>query len=104
MWRHGGAQPAHCVLAPGTGVEDQIGEWRALVDHQVELDRVDGGYAVTFDAAVSPLVEDLARREAACCGFLDIVLTSRPNGVRLTVTSPNPDALPVIRLLVGVEG
>jgi len=96
-------QPIACSL-PARESRDQIGEWRALVDHRVELRRVDGGYVVTFDPAVSTVVEDLALRESACCGFLAIVSTSTPAGIRLSLTSPNPDALPVIELLVGLEG
>ncbi len=84
--------------------KDQIGEWQALVPNQTRVERVDGGYVVTFEASVAPVVEDLARRESACCGFLDIDSRSTPDGVRLLVTSPNPDALPVIELLVGIEG
>lgn len=93
-------QPIACSL-PARESRDQIGEWRALIDHQTTMERVDGGYAVTYHPDVTPVVEDLARREAACCGFLDIVTTPTEDGVRLVMTSGNPDAIPVIALLIG---
>ena len=93
-------QPIACSLQARES-RDQIGEWRALSAHRVTSERIDGGYAVTFDTEVAPVVEDLARREAACCGFLRIDATHTDRGVRLIMTSENPDALPVIDLLVG---
>ena len=95
-------KPIACSL-PVRESSDQIGEWRALAEHQLTSERIEGGYAVTFDTDVSQVVEDLALREAACCGFLDIVATNTENGVRLVMTSENPDALPVMELLVGGE-
>jgi hypothetical protein len=92
--------PIACSL-PARESRDQIGEWQALIGHQVTTERVDGGYAVTYHHEVTPTVQDLARREAACCGFLDIVTTPTDYGIRLVMTSENPDALPVIDLLVG---
>lgn len=94
------ADPIACSL-PARESRDQIGEWRALSVHPVTSERIEGGYAATFDAAVAPVVEDLARREAACCGFLNIDASLTERGVRLIMTSENPDALPVIEMLVG---
>lgn len=94
--------PIACSL-PARESRDQIGEWQALIEHRVAVDRVEDGYAVVYDREVSDVVEDLARREAACCGFLEIASTHTPEGVRLLVTSPNPDALAVIQLLVGAR-
>ena len=93
-------QPIACSL-PARESRDQIGEWHALIDHQVMTERVDSGYAVTYHPDVTPVVQDLARREATCCGFLDIVTTSTEHGIRMVMTSESPDALPVIDLLIG---
>jgi hypothetical protein len=95
--------PIACSL-PARESRNQIGEWQALVEHQVAVHRVNDGFEVVYHADVSDVVEDLAQREEACCGFLDIVSTRTPSGVRLMVTSPNPDAMPVIELLVGAQG
>lgn len=94
------AHPIACSL-PARESRDQIGEWTALSAHRVTSERIEGGYAVTFHTEVAPVVEDLARREAACCGFLNIDASHTDRGVRLIMTSENPDALPVIEMLVG---
>jgi hypothetical protein len=93
-------QPIACSL-PARESRDQIGEWQALLEHRVTAERVDNGYAVTYRADVMHVVQDLARREAACCGFLDIVTMPTEDGIRMVITSDNPDALPVIGLLTG---
>lgn len=92
--------PIACSLSARES-RDQIGEWRALSAHRLTSERIEGGYAVTFDTETAPVVEDLARREAACCAFLTIDAAHTEHGLRLTMTSENPDALPVIELLVG---
>lgn len=94
------AHPIACSL-PARESRDQIGEWRALSAYRVTSERIEGGFAVTFHTEVAPVVQDLARREAACCGFLNIDAAHTERGVRLLMTSENPDALPVIEMLVG---
>lgn len=93
-------QPIACSL-PARESRDQIGEWQTLIDHQETTDRVDGGYAVTYHSDVTPVVQDLVRREAAACGFLNIVTTPTEDGVRMVTTSENPDVRPVIDVLLG---
>jgi len=96
-------QPIACSL-PARESRDQIGEWQALIDRKMATERVDGGYAVTYHPDVTPEVQDLARREAACCGFLDIATTTTEDGIRMIIRSDSPDALSVIDLLIGHEG
>lgn len=93
-------RPIACDL-PARESRNQIGEWHALGEFRVTAERIEGGYAVTFDAAVADAVTDLARRESTCCGFLDITTTPVDDGIRLSMTSEDPDALPVVELLVG---
>jgi hypothetical protein len=95
-------QPIACSL-PARESRDQIGEWQALIDRKVTTERVEGGYAVTYHPDVTSEAQDPARREAACCGFLDIATTTTGEGIRLVIRSDSPDALPVIDLLVGHE-
>lgn len=66
----------------------------------VRWEPVAGGYAATFVLDAATTVEDPPRREAACCGFLDIQ-THRTDLVRLLVRCDDPEALPVVELLVG---
>lgn len=95
--------PIACSL-PARESRDQIGEWHSLLDHQVATERVEGGYAVTYRPGMASVVQDLATREAACCGFLDISTTLTSDGVRMVMTSENPDALPVIEVLIAHDG
>jgi hypothetical protein len=46
-------------------------------------------------------VEGLIRREAACCSFLDLTLSSEDDHLLLDITSPVADAGPTIASLAG---
>lgn len=63
--------------------------------------RVNNGCAVTYHPDVASVVQDLARREVACCGFLDTITEPTGHGIRMVMTSENSDALSVIDLLIG---
>lgn len=91
--------PIACSL-PARESRDQVGEWQAVGRHRLRTEPIQGGYAVTFPDGVADVVLDLARREAACCAFLDITTTQTSDGIRLAVTSEDPDAMPVIEMLV----
>ena len=93
-------EPIACSLA-ARDASDQVSEWQDLAYKTLTRDRVAGGFVLTFAAGNTEMVEDLARRESACCGFLDIATERFAGGIRLAVTSDNPEALPVIDLLVG---
>ena len=93
-------EPIACSL-PARDASDQVGEWHDLTSKTLTKQRISQGYEVTFSASEAGLVEDLARRESACCGFLEITTERFDGGIRLLMTSDNPDALPVIDLLVG---
>lgn len=93
-------EPIACSL-PARDTSDQVGEWRDLASKTLTRDRITGGYVVSFAAGDAEVVEDLARRESACCGFLEIATERFDGGIRLVMTSNNPEALPVIDLLVG---
>lgn len=92
--------PIACSLSDRES-RNQIGEWEALIPYQVTTEQVEGGYAVTFQPEVADEVQGLARREAACCGFLNIISTTTTQGARLQMTSRSPEALPVIEMLLG---
>ncbi len=92
--------PIACSVDAGEAT-DQIGEWRELAARSLSAERIESGFAVNFAASDAAIVEDLARREAACCSFLSIQTVRGGDGIRLVMTSENPDALPVIESLVG---
>lgn len=93
-------EPIACSL-PARESNDQVGEWRELAAKTLIRRPIDGGYVVTFAADQADVVEDLARRESACCGFLTIETKRSDEGISLVITSNNPEALPLIDLLIG---
>lgn len=77
-------------------------EWRDLAARSLgPAEAVPGGARIWFDAAAADDIADLVRKEARCCGFLDFDLAPDGNGMRLEITSPVPDAHPVIEALLG---
>lgn len=93
-------EPIACSL-PARDASDQVGEWHDLTSRALTKHRIAEGYEITFSASEAALVDDLARRESACCGFLKIATEQFEGGIRLLMTSNNPEAMPVIDLLVG---
>lgn len=65
-------------------------------------ERIDGGAAMTFAVDLADSLEDLAAREALCCGWLSITTTRARREVRLKMTSDNPGAHAMIESLAGI--
>ncbi len=83
---------------------DRIDEWRRLrSDEGLCVENIVGGVRVWLRPEAADVAEDLARREAECCGFLDIALVSVGHRLRLDITPPTPDAAAVIGMLAGIE-
>ena len=79
-------------------------EWRWLREHAGRgAERIPGGARLRLQPEAWEAVNDLARREAACCGFLDFELSTAGDGPRLDITSPTIDGQAVIACLVGLE-
>ena len=93
-------QPIACSLSTGDAAR-QVREWVDLQNDVRTSEALDRGVALTFDIALAERVEDLAAREAACCGFLSITTCRGSDSVRMEITSDNPGAVPVIALLAG---
>ncbi len=93
-------QPISCSL-PTVDAARQSLEWLDLRRHAIRTERLDDGIAMTFGVDLADSIEDLADREASCCGFLSIITTRTESEIRLAVTSQDPDVLPVIELLAG---
>ena len=93
-------QPIACSLSTDKGAV-QLLDWANLQGHVVTTDRIEHGVAMTFGADLIESVEDLAAREAECCGFLSLATTRNATTVRLEITSDHPDAYVVIEALAG---
>ena len=81
----------------------QVDEWRSLRTRALQVEPIPGGVRMWLPADAWAAAEDLARRESACCGFLDLELAPDGDRVRLDLTSEVAAAAPLIASLVGVE-
>ena len=64
-----------CTL-DGDGAERRLEEWAELRErHLVSIEALGNGLRLRFDAGAAEAAEDLAAREAGCCGFLRIEVT-----------------------------
>lgn len=91
-----------CSLDATAG-DERLAAWQRLRhDAGLGSERLDGGVRLWLADAVRVDAERLAAAEAACCGFLDLEVGPSTGGrFSLDVTSPRPDALPVIVALLG---
>ena len=64
-------EPIACSLTEDAA-QRQVDEWARLRADAIAVETVAGGVEMVFPARVAATVEDLARREAACCTFLDL--------------------------------
>lgn len=92
--------PVACTLS-SKEARNQALEWVDLQEHTTAV-AIDGGARMTLPASLAAQVEDLVRRESACCSFLDITLSVHGDELTLDVSSANPDAQPVIAALSGL--
>ena len=69
--------------------DERVGEYRALFEETlVRRERRAGAVVFAFRVDARETVEDLARREAACCPFLDYRVESAGDEVIWTLTNP----------------
>jgi len=94
-------EPVACTLNHEQA-EDQLLEWVDLQDRATAVVSLDDGVAMSLPASLANDIEDLVRRESACCAFLSITTSIDEDVLTLEIRSPNPDALPVIMALSGV--
>lgn len=93
-------EPIACSL-PLREAAKQAGEWHDLSGRALLIEEIDGGLSVVYPSHMTSEVEDLVAREAACCAWLSIETSPTEEGIRIDVTSSNPDARPVIEALIG---
>jgi hypothetical protein len=79
-------------------------EWRRLWEQAgLGSEPIPGGARLWLRPEAAGVAGDLARREARCCGFLDLGLVPDGDRLRLDVMSLAPGADSVIACLTGVE-
>ncbi len=85
------------------GMETRGDEWRTLREAWVEdVELRADGVRLWLAAGAWDAADDLARREAACCGFLDFELGGSGDRMWLDITSPAAEAEDVIAALAGL--
>lgn len=93
--------PVVCTLSTKDAAA-QVLEWVDLQARASSVRRIHGGARMTFPAAMQDAVEDLGRREQACCPFLTISTRVLDNELTLDISSADPDAMPVIEAIAGL--
>lgn len=88
----------------GSAAASRVGEWADIKDQALGTERIPGGVRILLPAQSAELARDLARREAQCCGFLDISVTTDDNQVRMDITSAVPTDVPLISFLRSLAG
>jgi hypothetical protein len=84
--------PIACDMSTATDTPDErIGAYRRLFEHALARhERREHSVVFAFRATrgTRDVVEDLARREADCCPFLDYRVETAGDGVTFTITNP----------------
>ncbi len=93
--------PIVCTLTNSDAAAQAL-EWVDLQHRATAVAAIDGGVRMTLPASLADDVKDLAGREAGCCAFLTIDTSVVGDVLTLSISSANPDALPVIFALAGV--
>lgn len=93
--------PVACSLSTNDAAR-QVLEWAELRSRARSTEPLDDGASMTFPDEFADAVDDLARREAACCAFLTINTTQRDGVVVVEITTANPDGVGVIDMIAGI--
>lgn len=80
--------PIACTLDGGS-FADRVQDIRALFARSLRSHVLDGRQLrLSFDPAARDAVQDLVRKEKACCAFLDFKLEEAAEALDLTITVP----------------
>ena len=93
--------PIVCTLTSNEATEQTL-EWVDLQHRATAVAAIEGGVRMTLPASLVDDVEDLVRIEAGCCAFLTIDTSVVDDVLTLSISSANPDALPVISAMAGI--
>ena len=93
-------EPVACSLPAGDAV-DHSRTFSDLMGMVVSSEPLVDGIALTFHSGLADKVDEFVAREAECCSFLTLVTSRSDEGVRLEVSSENPDAHRMIDTMFG---
>ena len=77
-------------------------EWSDAADLAIATVPLPNGSVARYPIAEADRIEDLAAREAGCCGsWMDISTERTETELRLRVTTTNPEGVELIHLMTG---
>jgi hypothetical protein len=91
--------PIACTLSSDEA-QGQLDEWGALRGLCRRVETSPFGATMWFDPAADAMLRAVVQKEAACCSFLHLAVTSDDDLIRLDIASDQAAAQPVIALLV----
>ena len=95
--------PVICTLTTKELAEQSL-RWTDLAEKAVRAHRVDGGAAAIYPVKLADAIEALAARERSCCGsWLDVAVAREADHVRVELTTANPEGVPLILAMAGIE-
>lgn len=83
----------------GAATASRADEWADVKKQALRTEHIPGGVRISLPLQSAELARDLARREAQCCGFLDITVTADDNEIKMDITSAVPAGVPLISFL-----
>jgi len=95
-------EPIACTLTSEEASKSSL-EWEDLRFHSTEVTALPAGVRMKFPATYESRIAPLVALEASCCSFLDLSTTVVGDKLTVEVRSANPDAMPVIASLAGIE-
>lgn len=95
------SDPVVCTLS-SSQAGDRLTEWSDLKQMATSIEELANGVRLRLPAAHAVAARDLADRESQCCSFLDVEITDRGQLIEMTISSPNPDGVPIVHLLAGL--
>lgn len=96
------SDPVVCTLS-SSQAGDRLTEWSELRHVATAVEELSDGVRFRLPAGRAADARDLADRELQCCSFLNIEFSERGEAIEMTITSPNPDGVPVVHLLAGLS-
>jgi hypothetical protein len=96
------SEPITCSLS-AKGSVDQALEWVDIQQRATRVFAQPSGARMFFPDELATSIDELVAREATCCESLDFATAVADGEYVLDVTSSNPEAFGLIRLLTGVS-
>jgi hypothetical protein len=95
------SDPVVCTLT-SSQAGDRLTEWSDLQHVATSIETLPDGVRFHLPAEHADEAQELVDRESQCCLFLEIEIADQGESIEMTITSPNPDGVPVVHLFAGL--